>query len=624
MNWGSLAGGLAEGLGSGYRTGMLATNLKNQNEMEQRRMGIVEEDARQRRQINDLTVQRQQRDMDRDAREEASYKEALSALMPDPSNVDPNLPASEQFGRTLMGMKPNAAQWTAAANALAKNGNTKALEFMNFAWKAREEGAFDALHALNRGDMEGAKNAFNAAGQNRLKSIEPTGEGPDGTQSGVFKFTYDDGSSETHNVREAFSMLSSPSAYARYTQDLRKQQEESEKNQADVGLKRAQTISALGDNPTKIRVAEIGADKARDVAATKATKGGGRKGGGKGDDEGPDMLDATRRVQIQKDVDDFVRSNFGTPDPVTGDPGKARHNDKSRRLSTIAAQLMMAAENGGKPMTIQDAGRLAAEGKAVQQGVQIDPKGRLVTQQSWELNGQVYPMGSGSRALEKEEVLQLIDQNRESMRVNGLNPTADQLKATTEVRAMAKQAGISVDEVVKRMLDGPDLGAKGMVEKGNIDLTKRKVLNNPDGSISTESSITITEKGKDGKEMAVNIPTVIDGKRYSDKDAVAYYRKNGEHLGKFSSIADAEAAAQNTHLDQEKRYVGQGGGGGIISEASAGESAPARGARPGWSGRTYNPEKSTSTSRGGRAAPRGITAEPEKPKPGWINRNSNR
>lgn len=96
----------------------------------------------------------------------------------------------------------------------------------------------------------------------------------------------------------------------------------------------------------------------------------------------------------------------------------------------------------------------------------------------------------------------------------------------------------------------------GMVEPGNIDLKNRKVLNNADGTYSTESSITITEKGRDGREVAVNLPTVIDGKRYGDKEAVAYYKRTGEHLGKFASIQAAEAAAQGTHLDQEKRYEG--------------------------------------------------------------------
>ena len=452
MNWGSLAGGLAEGLGSGYRTGMLATNLKNQNEMEQRRMGIVEEDARQRRQINDLTVQRHQRDMDREAREEASYKEALSALMPDPSNVDPNLPASEQFGRTLMGMKPNAAQWTAAANALAKNGNTKALEFMNFAWKAREEGAFDALHALTRGDMEGAKNAFNAAGQHRLKSIEPTGEGPDGTQSGVFKFTYDDGSSETHNVREAFSMLSSPSAYARYTQDIRKQQEESEKNQADIELKQAQASNARGDNPTKIRVAEIGAQKALDVADRRANRKGGGKGGAGGDDGEVDWKDAKARHDINADIMNAAVAQFSkTPlDPVSG---KKAPDEYSRNLGEKASRVYLKALEGGRPMTIESSLRIANEGQ-VTYATKLDPSGRLMTKPGISLNGTVYDDGSVEKPATKQQVIEYLDSTRARAVEKGTQITADMLK-DVPIDKWAKQAGMKPQELIDRLVSGP-------------------------------------------------------------------------------------------------------------------------------------------------------------------------
>ena len=91
----------------------------------------------------------------------------------------------------------------------------------------------------------------------------------------------------------------------------------------------------------------------------------------------------------------------------------------------------------------------------------------------------------------------------------------------------------------------------GLVEPGNIDLTKRKVLNNEDGSISTESSITVT----DDKGIAINIPTVIDGKRYSDREAWDYYVKTGQHLGKYKTVEEAVKAANSVHLQQEKRYM---------------------------------------------------------------------
>ena len=89
-----------------------------------------------------------------------------------------------------------------------------------------------------------------------------------------------------------------------------------------------------------------------------------------------------------------------------------------------------------------------------------------------------------------------------------------------------------------------------LIEKGNIDLKKRKVLNNPDGSISTESSISVTFD-----DFVVNIPTVLDGVRVSEDDAIKSFMKSGKHLGKYKSVKSAEAAAENTHLEQQDRYL---------------------------------------------------------------------
>ena len=96
---------------------------------------------------------------------------------------------------------------------------------------------------------------------------------------------------------------------------------------------------------------------------------------------------------------------------------------------------------------------------------------------------------------------------------------------------------------------------KGQLEKGNIDLTNRPIVENSDGSISTVRSITIT----DGK-TAVLIPSVIrrpdgTGKVVSNNDAIKHYRKTGEHLGKFNSIKNANSYAEQLHQDQAKRYV---------------------------------------------------------------------
>lgn len=78
---------------------------------------------------------------------------------------------------------------------------------------------------------------------------------------------------------------------------------------------------------------------------------------------------------------------------------------------------------------------------------------------------------------------------------------------------------------------------------GNIDLSKRQKVNNPDGSYSTIRSINIETDGKH-----VLIPTVVNGKVVSNDEAIAHWRKTGEHLGDtFKSDKEASDYGQKLH-----------------------------------------------------------------------------
>jgi len=92
----------------------------------------------------------------------------------------------------------------------------------------------------------------------------------------------------------------------------------------------------------------------------------------------------------------------------------------------------------------------------------------------------------------------------------------------------------------------------GLVEKGNVDLSKRQIVDNPDGSYGTEFSMSFN----DGK-YEVLIPTIFDGKHHTEEQAIQHYRKTGEHMGKFASgdIKNIEGYSERLH----KRTISHNG-----------------------------------------------------------------
>ncbi len=93
-------------------------------------------------------------------------------------------------------------------------------------------------------------------------------------------------------------------------------------------------------------------------------------------------------------------------------------------------------------------------------------------------------------------------------------------------------------------------------EEGNIDLSKRPKVKNPDGSISTVRSMGVNVDG-----IEVLIPTVSDdGRVMDDEEAYQTFRKTGKHLGKFKTVEDAERYGQVLHEMQEKYYGLKDGG----------------------------------------------------------------
>ena len=97
----------------------------------------------------------------------------------------------------------------------------------------------------------------------------------------------------------------------------------------------------------------------------------------------------------------------------------------------------------------------------------------------------------------------------------------------------------------------PMFGA--ILAPGDIDVSRRPVVNNPDGTVSTVESMSINVAGRE-----TLIPTVSDdGRKMSNEEAINTFYRTGRHLGQYATPDDATNYAQRLHEGHSALY-GQG------------------------------------------------------------------
>ncbi len=134
-------------------------------------------------------------------------------------------------------------------------------------------------------------------------------------------------------------------------------------------------------------------------------------------------------------------------------------------------------------------------------------------------------------------------------------PTKDRLALMKHYKTA--YPGMSYNEMVQHFNDGGIVPTQGYEPVG-----KYPSVRNSDGSSSNE--ITMSIGTEDGSYV---IPTMWEGKKYTQDEALNRFDKTGLHMGKFANDADADRGARlrefiNNEVapySQQPKQYGDGG-----------------------------------------------------------------
>lgn len=269
MDFGNLAGGLAQGLGSGL-------NMRNQlvqQQNEQRRMAILEQGATLDQQLKQAQVDKQ--------KGEASAYDELAKLVEKyagpapaaggeaaPANADPQQRITYGLHRQPNLMRdPNFLNEAAAT--FIRNKLPEGIKWLETAHAAAKDNRIEGYQRILSGDLAGAAQVMGARG------ITPV-IGANNQPTGQFQVTLPDGSQQMLDPKAAYRATLSPS-------DFFKTQREEEELAAKKELWGAQREYYLDRNQATRDVADTRADAQTEAAALRLGAGGGAgRGSGAG------------------------------------------------------------------------------------------------------------------------------------------------------------------------------------------------------------------------------------------------------------------------------------------------------------------------------------------------------
>jgi hypothetical protein len=169
--------------------------------------------------------------------------------------------------------------------------------------------------------------------------------------------------------------------------------------------------------------------------------------------------------------------------------------------------------------------------------------------------------------------------------VAGVKETAGQPGAQAQGGA-TQQAGPTAQAIKENKAPAGE-GYPTPAVAGNIQWYNRPIVDT--SSLKSGTTRTVYSSSREENGMEVLFPVIYDGKLHSEDEAWQHYKQTGQHMGKFKSIADADAYAQKYHEDAEAGKYGKFPNGKASGKMQAPPSKPTAGVKTSATGKMTAP-----------------------------------